>query len=551
MNIQIQNVLTRRKEELTPVDEGKIKIYVCGVTVYGRCHVGHLRCYLSFDAVLRYLVYRGYEVRYVRNFTDIDDKIINRAAEIAAGEGGAWRRDPAYAGYTEEQWAERLAEDAHIRARAAGQTRHLAEIVADHFIDVFRHEDFAPFDLFPAAAEPRVSERIPEVVALIRKIIANGFAYHVDGDVYFDVPAYHAATGRYGVLSGRDFTQMQDGARVAPTEKKRCGVDFALWKKAAPGEPSWPSPWGEGRPGWHIECSAMSVQELGQPFDIHGGGQDLIFPHHENEIAQSEAGNGVPFARYWMHNGFVTVDGVKMSKSLGNFITIEAALRMAPPEVWRLLVLGTHYANPIDFSRTREGASAESCETVRGTIDIAFDRLEYFYATLRRAAEALAGVPVPADVPMVDPARAGATLAAFGSAMDDDFNTAKALAGIGDAMRFVNELVDMKAKDVKKLPGGRDSWLGTIARLVADLREALGALGLCRRDPAAALAEMRDFQVRCRGLDALAIEAKLAERAAARAGKDWARSDALRDELAALGVELRDGPSGTDWRVAR
>jgi cysteinyl-tRNA synthetase len=551
MNIQIQNVLTRRKEELTPVDEGKIKIYVCGVTVYGRCHVGHLRCYLSFDAVLRYLVYRGYEVRYVRNFTDIDDKIINRAAEIAAGEGGAWRRDPAYAGYTEEQWAERLAEDAHIRARAAGQTRHLAEIVADHFIDVFRHEDFAPFDLFPAAAEPRVSERIPEVVALIRKIIANGFAYHVDGDVYFDVPAYHAATGRYGVLSGRDFTQMQDGARVAPTEKKRCGVDFALWKKAAPGEPSWPSPWGEGRPGWHIECSAMSVQELGQPFDIHGGGQDLIFPHHENEIAQSEAGNGVPFARYWMHNGFVTVDGVKMSKSLGNFITIEAALRMAPPEVWRLLVLGTHYANPIDFSRTREGASAESCETVRGTIDIAFDRLEYFYATLRRAAEALAGAPVSADVPMVDPARAGATLAAFGSAMDDDFNTAKALAGIGDAMRFVNELVDMKAKDVKKLPGGRDSWLGTIARLVADLREALGALGLCRRDPAAALAEMRDFQVRCRGLDALAIEAKLAERAAARAGKDWARSDALRDELAALGVELRDGPSGTDWRVAR
>ncbi|MCK9461851.1 MAG: cysteine--tRNA ligase [Proteobacteria bacterium] len=552
MTIQIQNVLTRRKEELQPVEPGKIKIYVCGVTVYGRCHVGHLRCYLSFDAVLRYLAYSGYDVRYVRNFTDIDDKIINRAAEISAGPDGSWRRDAAYSGYTQAQWADRLAEDEVIRKRAAGQDRHLAEVVADHFIDAFRGADFAPFNLFPAAVEPRVSERIPGVIALIEKIIANGYAYHVDGDVYFDVPAYHAKTGRYGALSGRDFTQMQEGARVAPTERKRCGVDFALWKRAAPGEPHWPSPWGEGRPGWHIECSAMSAEELGQPFDIHGGGQDLIFPHHENEIAQSEAANGVQFCKVWMHNGFVTVNGVKMSKSLGNFITIEAALRMAPPEVWRLLVLGTHYAHPIDFSRTRDGAAAESCETVRGTIDIAFDRLEYFYETLGRAADALAGAPPPAaGVPLVDPARSEGTLAAFRAAMDDDFNTAKALAGIGEALRFVNELVDTKAKDVRKLPGGRDSWAATIARLVADVREAFCALGLCTRDPRAALAEMRDFLVKCRGLDANAIEAKLAERAAARAGKDWARSDALRDELQALGVELRDGPTGTDWRVAR
>jgi cysteinyl-tRNA synthetase len=551
MTIHIQNVLTRRREEFVPVEEGKAKIYVCGVTVYGRCHVGHLRCYLSFDAVLRYLSYRGYDIRYVRNFTDIDDKIINRAMEITAGEDGAWRRDAAYAGYTHDQWADRLAEDAKIRARAAGQSRHLAEIVADHFIDVFRDEDFAPFDLFPAAVEPRVSERIPAVVALIQKIIANGYAYHVDGDVYFDVPAYHAATGKYGVLSGRDFTQMQEGARITPTEKKRCGVDFALWKKAAPGEPSWPSPWGDGRPGWHIECSAMSAEELGQPFDIHGGGQDLIFPHHENEIAQSEAANGIRFCRFWMHNGFVTVDGVKMSKSLGNFITIDAALRMAPPEVWRLLVLGTHYAHPINFSRTREGAATDSCETVRGTIDIAFGRLEYFYETLRRAAEALTGAAIQPGAPLVFPERANGTLAAFTTAMDDDFNTAKALAGLGETMRFVNELADMKAKEIKKLPGGRDSWLATIARLVSDLCEALCALGLCRRDPPAALAEMRDFLVRCRGLDAVAIEAKLADRACARANKEWARSDALRDELKALGVELRDGPTGTDWRVAR
>ena len=551
MAIQVQNVLTRRKEELQPLEPGKIKIYVCGVTVYGRCHVGHLRCYLSFDAILRYLAYRGYDVRYVRNFTDIDDKIINRAREIAAGPDGGWRKDAAYAGYTAEQWTERLAEDAAIAERAAGDPRHLAEIVADHFIDVFRHEDFAPFDLLPAAVEPRVSERIPGVIALIEKIIANGFAYHADGDVYFDVPAYHAATGRYGALSGRDFTQMQDGARVAPTDKKRSGVDFALWKRAGEGEPHWSSPWGEGRPGWHIECSAMSAEELGQPFDIHGGGKDLIFPHHENEIAQSEAANGVKFCNVWLHNGFVTVDGVKMSKSLGNFITIRDALAMAPPEVWRLLVLGTHYANPIDFSRTRDGSAGGSGEMVRGSIDIAFDRLEYFYETLRRADEALAGAAIPEGAKPLDPARADATLAEFAAAMDDDFNTARALAGLGEAMKYVNELVDMKAKDVKKLPGGRESQLASIARLARDLREALGALHLCGRDPRAALGEMRDFLVRSHGLDAAAIEAKLAERARARADKDWARSDAVRDELKALGVELRDGPAGTEWRVAR
>jgi cysteinyl-tRNA synthetase len=551
MAIQVQNVLTRRKEELQPLEEGRIKIYVCGVTVYGRCHVGHLRCYLSFDAILRYLAYRGYDVRYVRNFTDIDDKIINRAREIAAGPDGAWRQGEAYATYTAGQWAERLAEDEAIAKRAAGDDRHLAEIVADHFIDVFRHEDFAPFDLLPAAVEPRVSERIPGVIALIEKIIANGFAYQVDGDVYFDVPAYHAKTGRYGALSGRDFTQMQEGARVAPTDKKRNGADFALWKKAAEGEPRWSSPWGEGRPGWHIECSAMSAEELGQPFDIHGGGKDLIFPHHENEIAQSEAANGVRFCNVWMHNGFVTVDGVKMSKSLGNFITIRDALAMAPPEVWRLLVLGTHYANPIDFTRTRDGGEPGSGETVRGTIDIAFDRLEYFYETLRRADEALAGAAIPEGTQPPDPARVEATLAQFCAVMDDDFNTAKALAGLGEAMKYVNELVDMKAKDVKKLPGGRDAQVAAIARVVRDLREALSALSLCRLDPRAALVQIRDFLVASRGLDLGVIEAKLAERAQARASKDWALSDRLRDELAALGVALRDGATGTEWRVAR
>jgi cysteinyl-tRNA synthetase len=316
MTIQIDNVLTGKKGPFEPVEPDQVRIYVCGVTVYGRCHVGHLRCYLSFDAILRYFRYRGFEVRYVRNFTDIDDKIIARAREIEQGPDGEWRSGDAYTAYDSCQWDERLAEDQRILERAKGSDRHLAEVVSDHFIDVFRKEDFGPFDLLEPESEPRVSEHIPAVIALIEKIVERGFAYEVEGDVYFDVPAYHEATGAYGKLSGRDYTQLVEGARVAPSERKRSAPDFALWKRSGEGEPSWPSPWGDGRPGWHIECSAMSAAKLGQPFDIHGGGKDLIFPHHENEIAQSEAATGKPFCNVWMHNGFVTVDGVKMSKSL-------------------------------------------------------------------------------------------------------------------------------------------------------------------------------------------------------------------------------------------
>jgi len=354
MVLKINNVLSGKKEEFKPVEEDKVNIYVCGVTVYGRCHVGHLRCYLSFDSIIRYLDYKGFDVKYVRNFTDIDDKIIARANEIEAGTDGEWTKGDAYKDYSDNLWKERFAEDKSILERAKGQGRHLAEVVSDHFIDIFKNEDFGPFDLFPTTSEPRVSENIPEVIDLIEKIIGNGFAYESQGDVYFDVAGYHEKTGAYGKLSRRDFTQLLEGARVNPGDKKRNGVDFALWKNATPSEPAWDSPWGKGRPGWHIECSAMSQKELGTPFDIHGGGKDLIFPHHENEIAQAEAGWDSKFCNTWMHNGFVTVNGVKMSKSLGNFITISEALTMAPTEVWRLLVLGSHYTSPIDFSRTGE-----------------------------------------------------------------------------------------------------------------------------------------------------------------------------------------------------
>jgi cysteinyl-tRNA synthetase len=551
MAIRIHNVLSRSKEIFTPINEGEIHMYVCGVTVYGRSHVGHLRCYLSFDAIIRYMRYRGYDVKYVRNFTDIDDKIIMRAREIEAGPNGEWRGGEAYANYDENQWKERFEEDDKILKKAASQEgKHLAQVVSSHFIDVFTNEDFGPFNLFPPMEEPKVSDHIPEVVSLIEKIIEQGFAYEVGGEVYFDVPAYHDTTGAYGKLSGRDYTQLMEGARVKPTDKKRSGQDFALWKGATPGEPVWDSPWGPGRPGWHIECSAMSVDKLGQPFDIHGGGKDLIFPHHENEIAQSEAAMGKPFCNIWMHNGFVTVDGVKMSKSLGNFITIKDALELAPPEVWRLLMLGTHYANPIDLSRTRE-VSGDKTETVRGTIDIAYDRLEYFYETLKRAEDLLSGTEIPADVVSVKALKKLDVLKSFAEVMDDDFNTAKALADIGEGMRLVNELADMKAKKIKKLDGGRPAWLYTIKEIASELGEALVVLGLCSFTTDQALGQMRDFSVQKLGLDTTVIEAKIVEREEARKAKDWVRSDGVRDELKEMGVELRDSPTGTDWKVVR
>lgn len=549
MTIQINNVLTKQKQPFVPNTENQLKMYVCGVTVYGRCHVGHLRCYLSFDAILRYFAHKGFDITYCRNFTDIDDKIIARAKEIEAGKDGDWKNKSAYADYDEAQWKERFAEDEEILRRARKSDRHLAEVVSDYFIDIFSNEDFGPFDLFPATSEPRVSQHIDEVVSLIQKIIDNGYGYASGGDVYFDVPAYHAKTGAYGKLSGRDFTQMMEGARVTPGDKKRHAPDFALWKNAAPGEPAWKSPWGNGRPGWHIECSAMSEKELGTPFDIHGGGKDLIFPHHENEIAQSEAGLGQPFCNTWMHNGFVTVDGVKMSKSLGNFITIQEALTMAPAEVWRMLVLGTHYASPIDFSRTR--TADENEETVRGTIDIAFDRLEYFYETLKRADENVGTDNFDENAKIIEDERATAIIETFEKMMDDDFNTARAMASIGESMKYINELCDMKAKKIKQLDGGRESWRCTLKKMAADLRTVLAVLNICKQSPSVALTAMRDFSAQREGIDAHKVASLMNDRAQARAEKDWARSDEIRDELLTMGVELRDGVGGSDWKVNR
>ncbi|OGL00429.1 MAG: cysteine--tRNA ligase, partial [Candidatus Rokubacteria bacterium RIFCSPHIGHO2_02_FULL_69_13] len=308
MAIKVFNTLTRKKEELVPLRPGEIRMYVCGVTVYDLSHIGHGRSALAFDVIRRYLRYRGYEVRFIRNFTDVDDKIIKRAHEEGVPPGE----------------------------------------LAERYIEEYR-KDMAALGILPADVEPKATDHIPQMIKLIERLVAKGVAYPLDGDVYFEVKRFP----RYGRLSGKNLEELQAGARVEVDERKRDPLDFALWKASKEGEPAWPSPWGPGRPGWHIECSAMSMQYLGESFDIHAGGEDLVFPHHENEIAQSEAATGRPFVRYWIHNGFVNLGAEKMSKSLGNVLTLKELLRHHEPEALRFYLLGTHYRNPLDFSTER------------------------------------------------------------------------------------------------------------------------------------------------------------------------------------------------------
>ncbi len=543
MPIRIDDVLSGKLKNLDTREPNHVRMYVCGVTVYDRCHIGHLRSMLSFDAIVRYLEYQRYKVTYVRNFTDVDDKIIERAREIAQGPDGDWRSSPRYATFTPAEWELRLSDDEAIRVRAQNDPRHPALVVSDYFIEQFNH-DFNDFGMRKPDIEPKVSDHMPQIIAFIQRIIDRGFAYVADGDVYFDVPAYDAATHAYGKLSRRDAAEMLEGARVAPTDNKRNAADFALWKAQKPGEPAWDSPWGPGRPGWHIECSVMSTHYLGFNFDIHGGGKDLVFPHHENEIAQAEAACDQPFCSNWMHNGFVTVDGVKMSKSLGNFLSMHDARKAALPEVWRFLVLSVHYQSPIDFSRTRTN---EAGERVRGSIDIAAERVQYFYQTLLRADEFLAGREFDPEAPLLQTHVAGRIRERFCEAMDDNFNTAVAVSLFGEAARAINELVSLKAKEIKRL--GEDSVLRTVHDLAFGLRETAGVLGLFSEDPVSFLDRFRRHELAKKNIEPAWIEEKIRERSLAKAEKDYARADAVRQELAALGIELRDTPGKTDWDV--
>ncbi len=541
--IWIDEVLSGKKRILETRDPNKVGMYVCGVTVYDRCHIGHLRSMLSFDALVRYLEYQRYEVNYIRNFTDVDDKIIDRAREIEAGPEGPWRQSERYATFTDADWALRDADDAAISERAARSEKPLALVVSEYFIEKFQ-EDFACFGMRTPDVEPRVSDHMPQIVDFIQAILDRGFAYESNGDVYFDVPSWDAATGSYGCLSRRDTKALLEGARVSVSENKRNGADFALWKAKKAGEPGWPSPWGEGRPGWHIECSVMSTHYLGNAFDIHGGGKDLIFPHHENEIAQAEAATGEPFCRNWLHNGFVTVDGVKMSKSLGNFLSLTDALQLALPEVWRFLVLSVHYQSPIDFSRTRLN---ESGDRIRGSVDVAAERMQYFYQTLERAQTALQGREIDTDAPLLHPQIAGRMQDRFTDAMNDNFNTAVAISLCGEAARSINDLTALKAKEVKKL--GETSVWRTLSDLNSGLLEIGHTLGLFQEEPSRFLESFRTHELKKRNIERSWIEERIVRRSEAKAARDFATADAVRQELDALGIELRDMPGLTVWDV--
>jgi cysteinyl-tRNA synthetase len=484
--VKIYNTLTKKKEPLQPLEEGHVRLYVCGITSYDWCHIGHARSALVFDMAVRYLRWRGYKVTFVRNFTDIDDKIINRANEQGV------------------------------------DSKELAE----RFIAEF-YNDMDTLGVLRADIEPKATEHIPEMIALIEQLIERGLAYPSGGDVYYRVRSF----ADYGCLSGRKFEEMQAGARVDVNEQKEDPMDFVLWKSAKPGEPKWPSPWGDGRPGWHIECSAMSRKYLGATFDIHGGGQDLIFPHHENEIAQSVGANCQPFAKLWMHHGFVTVKEEKMSKSLGNFLTIREVLKQWPAEVLRLFLFSTQYRNPLDYNET----ALRDAET----------GLERMYDCLAKIA-ALPDSAGSGDQPRLsgkEREKIAGLREQFTAAMDNDFNTAQALGHLFDAVKVLN-----KAARLLEQPGSAED-LAALRQGAADLRELAGILGLLGQNPADYLRQKKEQMLAMTDLSEEAITALIARRNAARAGKEWAASDAVRDELLAHKIELQDGPEGTTWSV--
>ena len=473
MALRIFNSLSRKKEDFTPLRAGEARIYVCGVTVYDLSHIGHGRSAIVFDVMRRYLKHRGHAVKFIKNFTDIDDKII----------------------------------------RKANQEGVSAQEISERYIEEYR-TDMASLGVAPADIEPKATEHVPQMIALIERLIAKGVAYPVEGDVYFEVRRFPG----YGKLSGKNLEELQAGARVEVDERKRDPMDFALWKATKPGEPSWKSPWGQGRPGWHIECSAMAMQYLGEVLDVHGGGEDLIFPHHENEIAQSEAATGKPFARYWLHNGFVNLAAEKMSKSLGNTLTIKDLVRRHDPEALRLYLLGTHYRHPLEFGDERIVEAGRALARLRSLKDEA-DRI------------ASRGTPAPGpDHGLFD--EVAAHRARFEAAMDDDFNTPQALGVLFDLARVLHAARDQVAQGT----AGAGAFLLGVGELVM-LARVLGLLEGARKEAAV------DPQLKAR------IESLVYLRQEARRQRDFGEADRLRDELSRLGVVLEDTRDGTTWKL--
>jgi cysteinyl-tRNA synthetase len=496
--LRLFDSLHRQKVPFSPLVPGKVSFYVCGPTTYAAAHIGHAYSAIAFDTIRRSLRFLGYQVTYVRNVTDVDDKIIKRAHE--SGE------DPV-------RMSARFAED--------------------------YNRDMARFAVMPPDIEPKVSTHIGEIIMLVQRLIERGAAYEVEGDVYYSVESFPS----YGKLSGMSLDELREGARVAVDERKRAPADFALWKAAKPGEPRWDSPWGPGRPGWHIECSAMCHAHLGETFDLHGGGKDLIFPHHENEIAQSQGAYGEDtFAKHWLHNGFLNFAGEKMSKSLGNVFNCDQIADEVGGEALRFFCVSHHYRMPVDFEiESVEGAPGAPLTVRFRSLEAADRRLDYFYTTLGKLDAFLAagdggiGAVLPEAEGIVPAAR---------EALADDFNAPQVMATLGEAAKLANKLLD-EGKGIDKQVRRR-----TLARIAADLRNVGEALGIFEGSPAEYAAGRRARLVRRRGIDTAQVEQLLADRVAARGAKDYAKSDAIRTELAGLGVELLDTPQGTDWRVA-
>jgi cysteinyl-tRNA synthetase len=493
MTLRVYNTLSAAKEEFVPLRPGKVGMYVCGVTVYDYSHIGHARAYVAFDVIFRYLRYLGYEVTYVRNYTDIDDKIINRANADGV---------PFYD-------------------------------ISERFIREF-DQDMAELGLELPTFQPKAMEHVADIILLIKTLIDKGYAYASGGNVYFCVEKF----ATYLRLSKRNLEEMQAGARIEVDEKKRHPMDFVLWKEVKPGEPFWESPWGKGRPGWHIECSAMSAKYLGETLDIHGGGKDLIFPHHENEIAQSEASTGRPFVRYWLHNGFVNVNAEKMSKSLGNFFTIREVLEKYDNELLRFFLLSAHYRSPLDFS-DQNLTDAES-------------GMERIYGALAGIDKVLnAGKEDPGE--KIDPDRltdaerelldkSSALVDRFKDAMDDDFNTALALGNIFDLVRTINRALADEG-------GKSESSRALFAQVRDKIREVGKVIGLFISEPAAYLERIKTRKMAGQEISPAEIESLIAERAMARKARDFKRSDEIRDYLLARNIQLLDGPQGTTWKV--
>jgi len=496
--VRLYDSFRREKVAFEPLEPGKVGMYVCGPTPYAAAHIGHAYSAIAFDTIRRSLTFLGYQVRFVRNITDVEDKIIKRANEVG--------------------------EDPMALA---------ARFTADY------NRDMARFGVLPPDVEPRVSTHIPAIIALIERLIKNGSAYQVEGDVNFEIATFPA----YGALSGMKLEELRAGERVEIDARKRSPDDFALWKAAKPGEPAWDSPWGKGRPGWHIECSAMTTVHLGETFDLHGGGKDLIFPHHENEIAQSRGAYGPrTFARYWLHNGFLNLRGEKMSKSLGNVIGCREIADAVGGEALRLFCVSHQFRSPVDFDFESIRDAHQHVVGARFTsLEAADKKLEYFYTTLQRLDDFVAQGGDAGSGPVLP--EADKLVAGARAALADDFNTPVVVAALYEAAAAANRMLD-DGKGVDKQLRRR-----SLARLAHDLRSVGGALGVFAAEPRAYLAERRARLVRRRGIDTATVERLLADRVAARAAKQFTRSDAIRAELAALGVAVHDTPRGTDWSV--